>query len=61
MLKTYKREGPLLNSRYQEVQLQVVAGGLKLGRLEDVLGEYSKWEEKHLARITELENSGAPG
>ena len=34
-----KREGPLLNGRCQEVQLQVVAYGLKLEGLEDVLGE----------------------
>lgn len=39
----------------------MVAGGLKLGRLEEVLGECSKWEEKHLAGIIELENSGVPG
>lgn len=55
------------NSRYQEIQCQVVVCVLELEGVEDLLGEkhggkQGKWEEKNFCRITEVKGSVAePG
>lgn len=57
-----RRVGPLLNCRYQEIQLKIVACGLKLEGLEDLLGEkiwekISQVEGKALAKTIGVEKS----